>query len=68
MERELEQLHKENTQLELNITQTQQKLKATDKELHKERQKVWGTATVQHSQWSTVLDNEVCEGVTVQKH
>jgi len=42
MERELEQLHKENTQLKLNITQLQQKLKATDNELHKERQKVLG--------------------------
>lgn len=68
MERELEQLHRENAQLKLNITQLQQKLKATNKELHKERQKVWGAANDQWSQWSTVLDNEVCGGVTLQKH
>ena len=40
MESELERFHKQNTQLELNITELRQKLKATDKELHQERQKV----------------------------
>ena len=40
MESELERFHKQNTQLELNITELRQKLKATDKELHQERQRV----------------------------
>jgi len=40
MESELERFHKQNTQLELNITELRQKLKATDKEMHVERQKV----------------------------
>jgi phage shock protein A len=40
MESELERFHKQNTQLELNITELRQKLKATDKEMHQERQKV----------------------------
>ena len=40
MESELERFHKQNTQLELNITELRQKLKATDKELHHERQRV----------------------------
>lgn len=40
MESELERFHKQNTQLELNITELRQKLKATDKEMHMERQKV----------------------------
>ncbi|NXG56788.1 CFA57 protein, partial [Hemiprocne comata] len=39
MERELEQFHKESTQLKLSIAQLQQKLKATDREMHRERQK-----------------------------
>ncbi|NXC40825.1 CFA57 protein, partial [Penelope pileata] len=39
MEKELEQFHKENTELKLNITQLQQKLKANDREMHRERQK-----------------------------
>ncbi|KFP24558.1 WD repeat-containing protein 65, partial [Colius striatus] len=39
MEGELERFHKENTQLKLNITQLQQKLKATDCEMHRERKK-----------------------------
>ncbi|XP_075280835.1 cilia- and flagella-associated protein 57 isoform X3 [Opisthocomus hoazin] len=39
MEGELERFHKESTQLKLNITQLQQKLKATDHEMHRERQK-----------------------------
>ncbi|XP_069719000.1 cilia- and flagella-associated protein 57 [Phaenicophaeus curvirostris] len=39
MERELDQFHKESIQLKLNITQLQQKLKATAREMHKERQK-----------------------------
>ncbi|KAF1553582.1 Cilia- and flagella-associated protein 57, partial [Eudyptula albosignata] len=39
MEGELERFHKESTQLKLNITQLQQKLKATDREMHRERQK-----------------------------
>ncbi|NXT80414.1 CFA57 protein, partial [Zapornia atra] len=39
MEGELERFHKENTQLKLNITQLQQKLKAADREMHRERQK-----------------------------
>lgn len=61
MERELERFHKESTQLKLNITQLQQKLKAADREMHRERQKVWGTTTVQ------VVRNEVCGDRTVQK-
>ncbi|MBN3302205.1 CFA57 protein, partial [Amia calva] len=40
MEGELESFHKSNTQLELNITELKQKLKATDKEMHKEMQRV----------------------------
>lgn len=40
METELERFHKQNTQLELNIIELRQKLKATDKEMHQERQKV----------------------------
>ncbi|XP_049664246.1 cilia- and flagella-associated protein 57 [Accipiter gentilis] len=39
MEGELARFHNENTQLKLNITQLQQKLKATDREMHRERQK-----------------------------
>ncbi|XP_072724848.1 cilia- and flagella-associated protein 57 isoform X3 [Ciconia boyciana] len=39
MEGELERFHKESTQLKLNITQLQQKLKATDHEMRRERQK-----------------------------
>uniref|UniRef100_A0A8C6JED1 EML-like second beta-propeller domain-containing protein n=1 Tax=Melopsittacus undulatus TaxID=13146 RepID=A0A8C6JED1_MELUD len=39
MEGELERFQKESTQLKLNITQLQQKLKATDNEMHRERQK-----------------------------
>ncbi|XP_064311392.1 cilia- and flagella-associated protein 57 [Phalacrocorax carbo] len=38
-EGELERFHKESTQLKLNITQLQQKLKATDHEMHRERRK-----------------------------
>uniref|UniRef100_H2ZKC7 Cilia- and flagella-associated protein 57 n=1 Tax=Ciona savignyi TaxID=51511 RepID=H2ZKC7_CIOSA len=40
MESELERFHKQNTQLELNIAELRQKLRATDKELHHERQRV----------------------------
>ena len=40
MESELERFHKQNTQLELNITELRQKLKATEKEMHGERQRV----------------------------
>lgn len=40
MESELERFHKQNTSLELNITELRLKLKATDKEMHQERQKV----------------------------
>uniref|UniRef100_A0A8B9PRZ5 Cilia and flagella associated protein 57 n=1 Tax=Apteryx owenii TaxID=8824 RepID=A0A8B9PRZ5_APTOW len=39
MEGELERFHKQNAQLELNITELQRKLKATDREVHRERQK-----------------------------
>ncbi|XP_030427523.1 cilia- and flagella-associated protein 57 isoform X2 [Gopherus evgoodei] len=39
MEGELERFHKQNMQLELNITELRQKLKATDHEMHKEQQK-----------------------------
>ncbi|XP_066865808.1 cilia- and flagella-associated protein 57 isoform X1 [Kogia breviceps] len=39
METELEHFHKQNTQLELNITELWQKLRATDQEMHGERQK-----------------------------
>ncbi|XP_029425353.1 cilia- and flagella-associated protein 57 isoform X1 [Nannospalax galili] len=39
MEAELERFHKQNTQLELNITELLQKLRATDQELRKEQQK-----------------------------
>ena len=40
MESELERFAKQNTQLELNITEQKQKLKATEKEMHQERQRV----------------------------
>ena len=40
MESELERFHKQNTQLELNIAEQKQKLRATEKELHLERQRV----------------------------
>lgn len=40
MESELGRFHKQNIQLELTITELRQKLRATDKEMHKERQKV----------------------------
>ena len=40
MESELERFHKQNTSLELNITELRLKLKATDKEMHMERQRV----------------------------
>ncbi|XP_042852779.1 cilia- and flagella-associated protein 57 isoform X3 [Panthera tigris] len=39
MEAELERFHKQNTQLELNIMELWQKLRATDQEMHRERQK-----------------------------
>lgn len=39
MEAELERFHKQNTQLELNITELFQKLRATDQEMRKEQQK-----------------------------
>ncbi|XP_012872235.1 PREDICTED: cilia- and flagella-associated protein 57 [Dipodomys ordii] len=39
MESELERFHKQNTQLELNITELWQKLRATDQEMRKEQQK-----------------------------
>ncbi|KAF7485051.1 Hypothetical predicted protein [Marmota monax] len=39
MEAELERFHKQNTQLELNITELWQKLRATDQEMRKEKQK-----------------------------
>ncbi|XP_048717483.1 cilia- and flagella-associated protein 57 isoform X3 [Caretta caretta] len=39
MEGELERFHQQNMQLELNITELRQKLKATDREMHKEQQK-----------------------------
>ncbi|KAM4872713.1 cilia- and flagella-associated protein 57 isoform 2-T3 [Thomomys bottae] len=39
METELERFHKQNTQLELNITELWQKLRATDQEMRKEQQK-----------------------------
>ncbi|XP_054689063.1 cilia- and flagella-associated protein 57 isoform X1 [Grus americana] len=45
-EGELERFHKESTQLKLNITQLQQKLKATDCEMHRERQKKQNMAAV----------------------
>ena len=40
MESELERFHKQNTSLELNITELRLKLKATDKEMHSQRQRV----------------------------
>ncbi|ELK13105.1 WD repeat-containing protein 65 [Pteropus alecto] len=39
MEAELERFHKQNTQLELNITELWQKLRATDQEMRREKQK-----------------------------
>ncbi|XP_034510273.1 cilia- and flagella-associated protein 57 [Ailuropoda melanoleuca] len=39
MEAELERFHKQNVQLELNITELWQKLRATSQEMHRERQK-----------------------------
>lgn len=41
MESELDRFDKLNTQLELNIAELRQKLKACDKEMHQERQRVW---------------------------
>ena len=40
MESELERFHKQNTNLELNIEELKLKLKATEKEMYQERQKV----------------------------
>ena len=40
MESELERFHKQNTGLDLNIKELNLKLKATEKELYQERQKV----------------------------
>ncbi len=40
MESELERFHKQNTQLELNITELRQKLKATENEMRQERKRV----------------------------
>lgn len=40
MEGELEHFHKQNTQLELNIAELRLKLRTTDREMHKEIQKV----------------------------
>lgn len=40
MEGELESFHKQNTRLELNIAELRLKLRATDREMHKEMQKV----------------------------
>ena len=42
MEQELDQFHKKNQSLELRITELNQKLKASDKELRRERQRVRG--------------------------
>lgn len=47
MEEELEQFRKESIELKLNITQLQQKQKATAREVHREMEKVWGTPTMQ---------------------
>lgn len=44
MEAELERFHKQNTQLELHIAELWQKLKATDQEMRRERQKVRGVS------------------------
>lgn len=46
MEDELEQFRKESIELKLNITQLQQKQKATVREVHKEMEKVWGILTL----------------------
>ena len=46
MESELDRFDKLNTQLELNITELRQKLKATDKEMHQERQRVGATGAI----------------------
>jgi len=40
MESELERFHSQNMQLELNIDELRQKLKASEKETLRERQKV----------------------------
>lgn len=40
MESELERIHKLKTSLELNIDELRNKLKATEKEMHHERQRV----------------------------
>jgi len=40
MESELEQFHKQNTGLDLNIAELRLKLKATEKELYQERQTI----------------------------
>ncbi|GCB82939.1 hypothetical protein scyTo_0023619, partial [Scyliorhinus torazame] len=46
METELELFHKHNTQLELNIGELKQKLKATEAEMRKEMEKVRNVESV----------------------
>lgn len=48
MESELERFHKQNTSLELNITKLKLNLKATDKEMHLERQRVNYISNIDH--------------------
>ncbi|NXX79282.1 CFA57 protein, partial [Urocolius indicus] len=56
MKGKLERFHKENTQLKLNITQQQQKLKATDCEMHRERKKKQNMETLMN-RFKTDLHN-----------
>ena len=56
MESELERFHKQNTSLELNITELRLKLKATDKEMHSQRQMV-NNVTDRHCIFSMVFSS-----------
>ena len=58
MESELERFHKRNTSLELNIDVLRQKLKATDKEMHMERQKVYNYNDCDNSKMMSWLQHE----------
>lgn len=62
MEEELEQFRKESVELKMNITQLQQKQKATAGEVHREMEKVWGTPTMQ------IPQNGIGGDTTLGKH
>ena len=58
MESELERFHKQNTNLELTIEELKLKLKATEKEMYQERQKVHDVEAVV-KRFKTDLHNTV---------